>query len=112
MQAQQRGGRPRLLHQADWLAALLHGRWAASDWNNCLKLGYDPAAEAFPGWLTSQVRTPWYLSGVWGRTVSFAAKASTRCSVWQQVEDTGLSVILPFSTLWMLSRLYRCLVYS
>ena len=63
-QAQQRGGRPRLLHQADWLAALLHGRWAASDWNNCLKLGYDPAAEAFPGWLTSQVHTPWYASEV------------------------------------------------
>ena len=47
-QAARRGGRPRLLHQADWLAALLHGRWAASDWNNCLKLGFDPAAEAFP----------------------------------------------------------------
>ncbi|KAK9830925.1 hypothetical protein WJX81_006147 [Elliptochloris bilobata] len=53
-QAQARGGQPRLLHHADWLAALLHGRWAASDWNNCLKLGFDPAAEAFPGWLTSQ----------------------------------------------------------
>lgn len=55
VQAQCAGGQPRLLHQADWLAALLHGRWAASDWNNCLKLGFDPAAEAFPGWLTSQV---------------------------------------------------------
>ena len=54
-QAERAGGRPRLLHQADWLAALLHGRWAASDWNNCLKLGFDPAAEAFPAWLTSQV---------------------------------------------------------
>ena len=37
------------------MAALLHGRWAASDWNNCLKLGYDPAAQAFPAWLASQV---------------------------------------------------------
>jgi len=54
-QAARAGGQPRLLHQADWLAALLHGRGAASDWNNCLKLGYDPAAEAFPAWLASQV---------------------------------------------------------
>jgi len=54
-QAARAGGQPRLLHQADWLAALLHGRWAASDWNNCLKLGYDPAAQAFPDWLASQV---------------------------------------------------------
>ena len=77
-QAQQRGGRPRLMHQADWLAALLHGRWAASDWNNCLKLGYDPAAEAFPGWLTSQVRTPKYPNEV-GSHVSLAARERTCC---------------------------------
>ena len=44
-----------LLHQADWLAALLHGRWDATDWNNALKLGFDPATERYPDWLTSQV---------------------------------------------------------
>jgi sugar (pentulose or hexulose) kinase len=37
-----------LLHQADWLAAQLHGRWGISDWHNALKLGYDPAALAYP----------------------------------------------------------------
>ncbi|WP_299487163.1 FGGY-family carbohydrate kinase [Acaryochloris sp. IP29b_bin.137] len=32
-----------LMHQADWLAGLLHGRWGLSDEHNSLKLGYDPA---------------------------------------------------------------------
>ncbi|KAF6265806.1 hypothetical protein COO60DRAFT_1266157 [Scenedesmus sp. NREL 46B-D3] len=48
------GATPRLMHQADWLAYLLHGRPDVSDWNNALKLGFDPAAEAYPQWLSSQ----------------------------------------------------------
>lgn len=47
-----------LLHQADWLAALLHGRWDVTDWNNALKLGFDPAEEAYPGWMMAQVYSP------------------------------------------------------
>jgi len=47
-----------LMHQADWLAFLLHGRLGISDYHNSLKLGYDPAmAEgrsssiaAYPPW--------------------------------------------------------------
>lgn len=41
-----------LLHQADWLGGLLHGKWDTSDYHNALKLGYDPAAQQFPAWLT------------------------------------------------------------
>ena len=44
-----------LLHQADWVGSLLHGRRDVSDWNNALKLGFDPAAERWPAWLASQV---------------------------------------------------------
>jgi sugar (pentulose or hexulose) kinase len=40
-----------LLHQADWLSALLHGRWGISDYHNSLKLGYDVTALAYPTWL-------------------------------------------------------------
>ncbi|KAG2426897.1 hypothetical protein HXX76_012684 [Chlamydomonas incerta] len=50
------GPAPLLLHQADWLAALLHedvGR-GTSDWNNALKLGFDPGCEAYPDWLARQ----------------------------------------------------------
>jgi sugar (pentulose or hexulose) kinase len=40
-----------LLHQADWLAAILHGQPSRSDYHNALKLGYDPVALAYPDWL-------------------------------------------------------------
>ncbi|KAJ6310738.1 hypothetical protein OIU76_015453 [Salix suchowensis] len=34
-----------LLHQADWLLWLLHGKLGVSDYNNALKVGYDPCEE-------------------------------------------------------------------
>lgn len=39
------------LHQADWLAFLLHGKLGISDYHNALKLGYDPANLCYPKWL-------------------------------------------------------------
>jgi D-ribulokinase len=42
-----------LLHQADWLAWLLHGRLGYSDYHNALKLGYDPVNLEYPQWLRS-----------------------------------------------------------
>jgi D-ribulokinase len=39
------------LHQADWLAARLTGRWGLSDENNALKMGYDPVSRAWPAWI-------------------------------------------------------------
>ncbi|KAJ6716837.1 D-RIBULOSE KINASE [Salix koriyanagi] len=43
-----------LLHQADWLLWLLHGKLGVSDYNNALKVGYDPASDSYPSWLRSQ----------------------------------------------------------
>ncbi|KAK0582529.1 hypothetical protein LWI29_026622 [Acer saccharum] len=43
-----------LLHQADWLLWLLHGKLGVSDYNNALKVGYDPEVESYPPWLLSQ----------------------------------------------------------
>ncbi|NJN48519.1 MAG: FGGY-family carbohydrate kinase, partial [Alkalinema sp. RL_2_19] len=40
-----------LLHQADWIAALLHGQWGVSDYHNALKLGYDVGELGYPDWL-------------------------------------------------------------
>ncbi len=40
------------LHQADWLLGRLSGRFGISDWNNCLKLGYDPQNDSWPDWLS------------------------------------------------------------
>jgi hypothetical protein len=39
------------LHQADWILGRLTGRYGFSDYNNCLKLGYDAAALAWPKWI-------------------------------------------------------------
>ena len=55
-----------LVHQADWLAFLLHGRLGISDYHNALKLGYDPEILDYPDWLNAHqyrsllpdVRTP------------------------------------------------------
>ncbi|MBD3881380.1 FGGY-family carbohydrate kinase [Phormidium tenue FACHB-886] len=41
------------LHQADWLAFLLHGRLGISDYHNALKLGYDVGELRYPDWLSS-----------------------------------------------------------
>lgn len=39
------------LHQADWLAFLLHGQLGISDYHNALKLGYDVENLCYPQWL-------------------------------------------------------------
>lgn len=39
------------MHQADWLAYLLHGQLGISDYHNSLKLGYDPRPGCYPAWL-------------------------------------------------------------
>ncbi|KAJ9549132.1 hypothetical protein OSB04_021675 [Centaurea solstitialis] len=43
-----------LMHQADWLLWLLHGKIGVSDYNNALKVGYDPEVDSYPPWLKSQ----------------------------------------------------------
>jgi sugar (pentulose or hexulose) kinase len=45
-----------LLHQADWLAAQLHGCWGRSDYHNSLKLGYDVGNLRYPPAMLEQ---PW-----------------------------------------------------
>lgn len=52
---QAEGRVPQITHQADWLAALLHGQGGVTDWNNALKLGYDPGNQEYPDWLADQV---------------------------------------------------------
>lgn len=45
------------LHQADWIIGRLLGRFGDSDWNNALKLGFDPATTRWPDWVTDLVPT-------------------------------------------------------
>jgi len=46
------------VHQADWLASLLHGRPGISDYHNSLKLGFDPATMLYPEWLLRMAAAP------------------------------------------------------
>jgi sugar (pentulose or hexulose) kinase len=39
------------LHQADWISGRLRGQFGNSDWNNALKLGFDPQRLCYPSWL-------------------------------------------------------------
>lgn len=41
-----------VLHQADWIAGRLTGRFSATDENNALKTGYDPVERRWPNWLS------------------------------------------------------------
>jgi sugar (pentulose or hexulose) kinase len=46
------------LHQADWLAAQLHGKLGISDYHNALKLGYDVGSLSYPHWLENHPYRP------------------------------------------------------
>jgi D-ribulokinase len=41
----------RVIHQADWIAGMLSGRFDVSDENNALKTGYDPVLRQWPDWI-------------------------------------------------------------
>ncbi len=51
-------GASHALHQADWVANRLLGKYGISDNNNCLKLGYDPIRQQWPVWLCNLLSTP------------------------------------------------------
>tara|TARA_Y100000385_G_scaffold242925_1_gene260138 strand:- start:34 stop:1344 length:1311 start_codon:yes stop_codon:yes gene_type:complete len=45
-----------LLHQADFIAAKLIGQGGHSDFNNALKIGFDPEQEVWPNWIEQVVK--------------------------------------------------------
>ncbi|PSJ55976.1 FGGY-family carbohydrate kinase [Kumtagia ephedrae] len=48
----------RVIHQADWIAGQLSGRFDVSDENNALKTGYDPVARRWPDWIAAAGADP------------------------------------------------------
>ena len=46
-------GLAKVLHQADWIAGRLSGRFDTTDENNALKTGYDPVAGRWPEWIAA-----------------------------------------------------------
>jgi sugar (pentulose or hexulose) kinase len=57
-------GVARILHQADWIAGQISGRFDVSDENNALKTGYDPVARNWPAWIATMAITPDLLPAV------------------------------------------------
>jgi sugar (pentulose or hexulose) kinase len=53
LRLQRLDGVARILHQADWVAGLMSGRFDISDENNALKTGYDPVERNWPAWLAA-----------------------------------------------------------
>ena len=51
LRMQDRANVRRVIHQADWLAGWLSGRFDRTDENNALKTGYDPLARCWPDWI-------------------------------------------------------------
>ncbi len=78
------------VHQADWIAGRLAGRFGFSDENNALKLGYDPVARLWPAWmdeigvprgLMPEVLVPGALLGPIDRNVATALGLSARAEI-------------------------------
>jgi D-ribulokinase len=84
------------LHQADWLAFLLHGQLGISDYHNALKLGYDVENLRYPDWLQDlpffellpQVLTPGTKVGEITKEVSDRLSLSPRCIVFTGTTDS------------------------
>jgi D-ribulokinase len=87
------------LHQADWLAFLLHGQLGISDYHNSLKLGYDPAAERYPDWfghpklqhlgpLLPRVLSPGTVVGVVTSAIAQSLQLSPNCRICVGTTDS------------------------
>jgi D-ribulokinase len=87
------------LHQADWLAFLLHGQLGISDYHNSLKLGYDPATETYPTWFEHpalkplkpylpRVVSPGTVMGAVSATIAAQLGLSSDCNVCAGTTDS------------------------
>jgi hypothetical protein len=90
------------LHQADWIAGRLAGRFGVSDENNALKMGYDPVARAWPGWIESlgvprsllpEVRPPGALLGPVAPAIAHLTGLSPRAEIRLGTTD-GIAAFL------------------
>jgi D-ribulokinase len=68
-----RQGAQRVVHQADWVAGLLCGRFDTTDCNNALKTGGDAEALIWPSWLGSAGMDTTFLPAIVepGRPIAF-----------------------------------------
>ncbi|KAL2649262.1 hypothetical protein R1flu_017390 [Riccia fluitans] len=85
-----------MMHQADWLLSLLHGKLGITDYNNALKVGYDPETEEYPEWLKAQpyasllpqVKEPGALIGHVARDIASTFGLREDCKVFTGTTDS------------------------
>lgn len=87
-----------LMHQADWLAFLLHGQLGISDYHNALKLGYDVEPLCYPEWLEAyaaryqvilpQVFAPGRPIGPVSRAIAHRFQLPTTCQICAGTTDS------------------------
>jgi D-ribulokinase len=85
-----------LLHQADWLAFLLHKKIGISDYHNALKLGYDPEVMDYPDWLKNlpfsemlpQILKPGSIVSEVDRQVSLDCNLAKNCLICAGTTDS------------------------
>jgi len=91
-----------VLHQADWLSGKFTGRFGVSDYNNCLKLGYDVESCKWPTWLRQlglasdclpKVVAPGSDLGVVDAEVADALHLSRDCHVVAGTTDSTASIL-------------------
>jgi len=94
-----------LLHQADWLAFLLHGKLGISDYHNALKLGYDIVNLRYPDWFPDtwlrppEVFSPSQIIGNLSPAVAHEFNLSPECVVCAGTTDSTAACIASLGTL-------------
>ncbi len=94
-----------LLHQADWLAYLLHGKLGISDYHNALKLGYDIVNLRYPDWFPDtwlrppEVFSPTQIIGNVLPAVAHEFNLSPECIVCAGTTDSTAACIASLGTL-------------
>jgi len=93
------------LHQADWLAYLLHGKLGISDYHNALKLGYDIVNLRYPDWFPNtwlrppEVLSPSQIIGNLSPAVAYEFHLSSDCLVCAGTTDSTAACIASLGTL-------------
>lgn len=90
------GSKIYFLHQADWLAFLLHGQLGVSDYHNALKLGYDVGELRYPDWMHQiphafqlpRVVAPGSVVGVVTRAIAQTFHLPPNCSICAGTTDS------------------------
>jgi sugar (pentulose or hexulose) kinase len=79
-----------IIHQADWIAGQLSGRFNVTDENNALKTGYDPVTRQWPAWIAATGMRTKYLPAVVPAGTRVATMTADAAAKFDLPEDTAI----------------------